>query len=63
MSQIFEMRALLVWAVEFVERETQIIEASFRDPVTGDMDDDDVGVHVREAREWLENAKFVLAST
>lgn len=50
---------LLTWAVEFVERENEILEESHSGP-NGLIDDADVSNDLREARRWLDEAKEAL---
>lgn len=54
------LRVLLTWAVDFVERETTCLEESYRDPKTGEFDDEDVSVDITDARKWLVEAREAL---
>lgn len=53
---------LLTWAVEFVERETECLEESYRGPtgVVEDEIDKHVATDVAEARAWLDEARETL---
>jgi hypothetical protein len=53
------MRRLLSEAVEFVEREVEVMEDSFLD-TDGNWDDDDAAAEVADARRWLSEARDAL---
>ena len=55
-----QLRRQLAWALDFVERETKALEESHRNPVTGDMDDEDAAIDVRDARDWIKETKEIL---